>query len=287
MRRFALDQFDASLACAASHDPAATEARADSLRLIRRASKRVRAVLPFVRPTLRVEIADGLERLLRDASALLSPLRDRDAILATVDRLFAARRDGAGNAARAALAAIVAPADDRSRADNLAFESMSVARSAALLAEARRQAEAWPIDAIGSDEVATAMAESWRVVRREARGRWDEADIETVHDVRKRCAQLAVQCGLLESFRKKPFRRLRRTLRSVNATLGDDRDLAMLAEHLALRGPAARGQEFTDEALAVVARARGRLRARAVTELRAALSLKSSALARSVRRALG
>lgn len=282
VRGSALEALDASLARAAVHPTVSIEERGESLRLVRRASKRVRAILPFARPALRVEIADGTERLLTDASALLSPMRDRDAVVATVDRLFGDRRDATGDAARTALTAIVAPEE---RADHSAFERMAVARAAALLAEARDQVADWPVDAIGAAEVAEAMAQSWRVVRRETRGRWDEGDLETVHDVRKRCSRLAVQCGLLEPFRRKPFRGLRRVLRSVNGTLGDDRDLAMLAERLALRGPAARGQAFTDEALAVVARTRSRLRARAAEEIQSALAIKPGALARAVRRA--
>lgn len=285
LRQACVAALDAALEFAASHATCPHEARAEHLRRVRRSTKRLRALLPLLEGAFAPEAIDGLERLLREASALLAPIRDRDAMLHTVRRLFDGRSGPHVEHAAAILSRVVTSGADP-RGDR-ALEDLIVAKAADSLRAVRDACLCIDPDRIRPQHVAETIAAGWREIRRRARPGWEARDIELVHDVRKRCSRLALQCAPFATIAPKPVRSLRRRMRALAGALGDERDLSMLTERIAVHAIVGTDAPFVAEVLDVSRRIRSRLRNEAAEALRPALRVRPRALRRELLRAIG
>jgi hypothetical protein len=231
--------FDRAISAAERYPSAEGSLRSDLLKTVRKATKTGRALLGLIGPGLAPESASGAERAFADAAGLLSPMRDRDALLATIDRLF--RAGPATNVdaerarqVRAGLVRIVlgeVAIDDQS---TRTVDEALVVRAVAALRRGHAVLGSVEPARVGQDELAVTIAEHWRSARRRAEREWN-VDGEEPHELRKECSRLVHQLLLVEGIDPpKRLRRFRRTLRSVTSALGEEHDLAILAERLSM-----------------------------------------------------
>lgn len=269
---------------ATGHPDASDEDRVAMVKTVRKATKTGRALVRLLRDAMSRETRDGLERLFGDAASLLSPIRDRDAMVGTVDRLLEGKRDERVQQARELLVSIVAPPPipDRVGDDQRGFEAALVRRAIALIEVANEVIQDIPADAITGAVVADGMAGLWRNARRRANRDWQQ-DGEAAHDVRKAALRLVHQLNLIESDLPRPLRKFRQRLRRATSALGDEHDLAILAECIELKRGRL-GATFAEAVLSVCRSGRARLREQAGMALVEAMTLKPSGVARLIRK---
>lgn len=267
---------------AAERHPAASDTERPALvKTVRKATKTGRALVRLLRGAMPREVRDGVERLFGDAASLLSPIRDRDAMIDTVDRLLDGKNDERVHQARLLLVSIVSPPPVGD--DQIAFENGLVRRAAALIAAADEAIRALPADSITPSVVADGMADLWRRARRRANRRWQGEGCEA-HEIRKSCSRLVHQLTLVEDDLPRSVRKFRQKLRKVNSALGDEHDLAILAECIGLHRSRL-GATFSEAVLQVCRKGRERLQEQAGIELAEAMTMKPKQLGRTLRRA--
>jgi len=282
-RRAFLGGLAEALADATAHPKLPPEERRECVRRIRKATKALRAMLPLLAGVASADARAGAERCLADAAGVLSPLRDRDAMLSIIDRLLAGRDDARATLLRAELAAALVPgigAGEEGRLDVLL-----VARAAVELRRVRAAAEGWAFDGFDARGAASSLVDAYREARRLARSPWQRQPIAASHAVRKACSRLHLQLQLLDA-RNRKLRPPRRGLKSICDLLGEEHDLAMLSERVALES-----RRFSREGLpAAVGRscaaARGRLRGAARETIGEVFSMRPERLARRATKAL-
>ncbi|GEM_PF-1829166 len=273
-----------ALAEAGGHASGTAAERAEAVRQIRKATKRCRALLPMIGAAAPPESLSGAQRMLSDVSSLLSPVRDRDAMLATIERLLASRDESRVGQARATLAAAVLPAGVDARSRDL--EDLLVHRGSGTLARLAVAAEVFRFDLVAADGVVDVMGEAWRAARRVARSEWANGDIEASHALRKHCARLAMQLSFFNGDEPKLLRGMRKSLRSVTKSLGDEHDLAMLAERISLERSRFASEHFVTTAVELCNRARRRMREKAALSMAPALALRTKRFRRALDRFL-
>lgn len=276
---------DSSMRQAIVHAGAISPAeRAEALRLVRRGTKIGRALLPFLVNAAPPESLAGASRALRDAAGLLSAIRDRDAMLATIDRLFGSRSGARTQHARAMLAIVVVPAGVECKAREL--EDLLVMRASAMLARLAASAQRFQFERVTVRDIAKPIASELKRLRREQRSGWFEGPIERAHSIRKGCSRMVLQLTAIEEHLPRSARRLRKALREVNSRLGDEHDLAMLAERISLDRSRFPSEEFVNTALDLCRRAQRRLRERATGALEEAAVIRPRDLRRKLHEAL-
>jgi hypothetical protein len=282
--------FGAAVGAVAAHSEAtSTEQRAEAIRRFRKATKSARAILPLLASAADEDALMGIERSLSDAAAMLSPVRDRDAVLGTVHRLFGAQDEERVGPVRDRLIRALAPGEDRATAE--ALERLLLRRAEDIVLRAAAASERFAHHEVEPDHVAAAMSGQWRRVRSMTRPGWhrDESS-EEIHEVRKVCSRLVLQLASLDGDESgklpKPLRRLRRQLKEVTSRLGNEHDLAMLAERIALAGPAVGSPEFVEAARTLCRKVRCRLRGEAAELIGAARPLRAKEFRRSIEDAL-
>lgn len=284
-RQLAFWLLDQGLAEGREHAIGDAARRAESIRLLRKSTKALRALLPLVTQAAPPEAIAGAERMLSDAAGLLAPLRDRDAMLKTVNRLFQGKEGLRVEEVRSLLRGIVVapgnePAHDRP------LEDLLMVRAASTIGRVRLGVESFQFDAIDPRFVARTIARGWAGVRRAVRSDWDTGDSEAAHEVRKACGRLALQFTFLEERKPKPFTRLRKHLRDATSALGDEHDLSMLAENIAIERARFPGDDFVEAALGLCRKARERLRSDAAEAIAKVAEVRSREIRRAAARAL-
>lgn len=233
--------------------------RAVAVHGARKAVKKARALLRLARPALPGDAVRELNAELRDAAGLLSGTRDADVMCATYDAL-AERYAGRLSKARFARArrALVLPAAGEGAADPAAE---TADRLEALVAH---------VDALPWDR-ADREALVGGIVRAHARGRAalhaarDEPTVDGLHDWRKRVKDLWYHARLLHDAWPAVLEAQANEAHALSDLLGDDHDLAVLAEQLTGGDEAAtRAPVDHDALLELIAERRSELQAEAM-----------------------
>lgn len=269
---------DLAMAAAQRHASVPEAERAACVKTVRKATKSGRSLIRMLHGAMSHEARSGAERLLGDAASLLSAIRDRDAMIDAIDRLLEGKQDARAQQARLLLISIVAhpPVGD----DQFAYEVATVRRAAALIARANDVIGEIPSEALTCSVAAEGMARLWRSARRKANREWQH-DGEKSHDVRKAASRLVHQLNLIEQDLPKQLRKFRQRLRRATSALGEEHDLAILAECIALhRGKL--GATFSEAVLQVCRRGRNRLREQAGVALAESMTLRPRGLARAI-----
>jgi len=259
------------------------EHQPDLLKTVRKATKTGRALLPLLAPGTSEESLSGAERAFADAAHLLSPMRDRDAILKTIDRLFSSTRATPVAArtvqVRAALTEIVLAGSGES---SRALEGALLARGLVSMQRSHAVIEGVDLSQITSAFVGDTIADRWRDARRRANREW-KLEGEELHELRKDCSRIVHQLMLLEDIgQPKTLVRFRQRLRRTTRALGDEHDMAILAERMAMERDRLGRNGFVDAALALCRTARRRLREKAGVAFVEAMRFKPRTLARTV-----
>ena len=201
---------------------------AETVHGVRTTCKRVRGVARLVRPGLGDHYG-WVNAGCRDAARSLSPLRDQHALLETFDALVAAagrRVPSPGLAAvRAALVddaaaatEVVTPGDPR------------VLEAAALLRAVADDVERWPeVDLV---DAVDGMTRTYDRGRRALEVVIDAPSPEASHEWRKRVKYLWYQVQTVRDAAPSILRPLAVGLHELSGALGDEHDLAVLAERI-------------------------------------------------------
>jgi len=270
LRRNFLGVLDRALAEASGFPERPAGERPEAIRQVRKATKALRAMIPLLVAVGPDDARAGAERCLADAAGVLSPVRDRDAMLAIIGRLLAGRDDARAGRFREELVAALVPAIGPSEEARL--DELLVARATLELRRVRAAAATWDFAAVDLDALEEAMVASWRETRALARSDWSADHGARAHEVRKRCSRLALQVGLFEG-RDRRLKRIRRVLKRTCDLLGEEHDLAMLAERVALESRSFSREGLADAVGVLCAAARQRLRETALDAVGDAFSI--------------
>ena len=209
---------------------------AAGLHELRRAVKRMRALLRLVKPGFAGFTRE--DACLREAGRKISALRDRDALLAVLDAL----EPDCSPELRAALAAQLGTSAGDATDALKAFHRL-------IDAQARRVPD-WRLEDKGFDAFAPGLAAQLKAARRDLRLWQSGRDAEAMHDLRKRVKAHTHHAGLLEPIFPLLMKPRAVAMGRLGDLLGSARDHALLAERLAKLPDA--------EALAEKARLRAR-----------------------------
>ena len=194
---------------------------------VRKRCKEVRALARLVRGPLGNEF-ERFNVTVRDAADVLAPIRDAQAVLATLDDLRAA---GSGvEPDSSGCAASKPPPPSRRRAPSTAATPGSNRPVSCSSTPAARQALA---DFDGFEAIGPGLERSYRRGRRSLREAIERPTDECVHEWRKSVKNLWYQTRCSRRRRRARWAPVIATLDKLGEALGDDHDLAVLVERLA------------------------------------------------------
>ncbi|HEY4427068.1 MAG TPA: CHAD domain-containing protein [Solirubrobacteraceae bacterium] len=289
LRRMALGQLDLAIDLLSRGRP---DERA--VHETRKAIKRLRALVRLLRHQLGEETFASENAALRDAGRRLAGARDAEVMVASLDRLIRAhpRRLGRRRGVKRLRRAL-----ERERRATAARALGDDAMRAQVLSElraVRRRIEGWQLTGLPGIEalerdLGRIYRDGRRRMRRAARGKGDRA--RAMHEWRKRVKDLRYAAEMLERHdplehknarrrrvREDPgARRLRRLARRADRlgeALGEEHDLAVLAQRVSAHGGGHRhggerrgmGRGSRRALLKVIARRRRRLRSQTLRE---------------------
>ncbi|MFN9078283.1 MAG: CHAD domain-containing protein [bacterium] len=206
--------------------------RRESVRAARRELKSARALAPLLRsreaPPSQASV-DGVLEFSAKANQLLGPLRDRDALARSIQKIadrFA--DDETRRVSRTVLLATLVFADG-DRRDDAQFAATAIERARRAIRQARAAAE--HLDAKAPTPGAHASAALARAFD-EGRDMLDrgleEGDLAALHACRKHATILALGLRPFGDALPAPLRRVRSRAKTLAAALGEDRDFALL-----------------------------------------------------------
>jgi CHAD domain-containing protein len=252
IRRIALGRIDHALEelrgkADSTPEEAVHEARKDM--------KKLRGLVRLVRGELGEEAYKRENAAFRDTGRLLSGVRDADVMVATLDKL--AERypkelpPDASGGLRQALEGRK-PEDDRSQAARQAVE---------LLEQVWDRVDDWPLQADGFDALEDGLRQVYARGRKAFRAAKDDPSAERLHEWRKRAKDLWYHHVLLQCSWPEAIDPLSEQAHELSDHLGDDHDLAGLAEWAKEHAAAAGGLYAVQELNDVIELRRGELQA--------------------------
>jgi CHAD domain-containing protein len=99
------------------------------------------------------------------------------------------------------------------------------------LHQARPRVRDWPLERQELDSLAPGLRRIYRRGRRAYRTARDEPSTENLHELRKRVKDLWYAAQIVTPASPKPMKRLARRAHRLSDLIGEDHDLAILAEH--------------------------------------------------------
>ena len=223
----------------------------------RKRCKMLRALVQLVaRPpaTLAFSKADAaLQRILH----ALAPLRDAEARLHTLETLLT--RGGPRVPARFASVRAMLQAQAAS-ARRLTLTAADLRDIVAMAGAAQVRLEALPIAHKGWRALAPGLRGAYRRGRKALEAARNDPSPELRHRWRRQVKQLWHHVRLLQSAQPKKFAALARKLDALATGLGDEHDLALLREHLAIHGKRSRTRAEFDGLATLIDRRRTDLR---------------------------
>jgi CHAD domain-containing protein len=186
----------------------------------RKSFKRLRAVLRLARDQLGEEVYRRENRGLRDLGRQLSGARDSEVLLETLDSVTGACPAPAG--LRESLAGEHA----------LAAQQLGTHSALRELHELRDRIACWPLE---SDEIEN-LKPGFRRIYRRARRAYSRAQrdptVENLHELRKRTKDVWYSAQVLRPASPKRMKRLARSAHELSDLIGQEHDLAILAERV-------------------------------------------------------
>jgi CHAD domain-containing protein len=222
----------------------------EAIHTARKDLKKLRSLLRLVRPAL--DDFSVLNEQLREAGRALGGIRDADVMLEALEDVLAGREDliEAGSAVEAREHLL----DRRTRAKHGAGPDRAAAEAIGRIESAAERFGEWP------DSVARAVVPGLAREYRRGRGRWREAaddpTTERLHEWRKRAKDHWYHLLLIEDAWPEPLAARAGEVHRLTDLLGDDHDLAILAEEIAGMGPSSSDR---DDLVVAIARRRGEL----------------------------
>ena len=273
MQRMALAQADLAIELLGGNQDAngthhASAPDENAVHETRKALKRLRALLALLAGELGEQAFARENRALRDAGRSLAGARDAEVMLGTLDALIErhprelARRGGVHR-----LRARLAAEHERSRRQMLG-EPAALAQALVELRAFRARASAWTLrEWPGIELVQDDLQRLYKQGRRRRRraARTNGTDMQAMHQWRKRVKDLRYAAEMLD----RPS--LARRADSLGETLGEDHDLAVLAQRIRTDVKQAKGSQRVGRRtrtllLGLIAKRRRKLQRRALRE---------------------
>lgn len=206
--------------------------RRESVRTSRRNLKAVRALVPLLRPSAAPEPGCALDAVLEygaKANQLLGPLRDRDALTRSIQRIADRFVDAeTRRVVRTVLYATLVFAET-DRRDESEFALAAIERARRSIRRARGALDHALRDALPVGVPASAVLADTFAECRDTLGRaLEQNDLATMHACRKHATFLALALEPFGRSLEPALRRLRRRAKGLAAALGEERDLALL-----------------------------------------------------------
>ena len=275
-RAVALEQLDegaAALREEQAEDPVGAVHQA------RKNVKKSRAVLRLVRPGLKTKVYRRENRTLRDAARTVAHVRDADVMVETVDALqerFAGRLPKpVFDRVRKALSR------DADESRDQAGDDLGADLAVALDEVAARVGD-WPLDDAGWDVAVDGIDRAYRRGRKAFAVADADPTTETLHEWRKRVKDLWYHQRLLKPAWPAVLGAQADEAHELSDLLGDEHDLAVLADRLRDDPPTADADEILD----LIEQRRDELRAHIGTLGRRVYAEKPKAFSRRIRRYL-
>ena len=186
----------------------------------RKDMKKLRALLRLARGELGKETFERENGCFRDAARELAGTRDSDVMLETLASLELP--PGLGWELRKLMQAQLALGGERDR-------EAAAGRAAAILKEARKRVDDWPLAEESFGAVADGLERTYRRGRRAFRAALDEPSAEALHEWRKRVKDLWYEHTLLRELWPPVMSAAGDEAHELSDRLGDDHDLVVLA----------------------------------------------------------
>ena len=247
LRRVATEQVDKALAALETSG----EARAKGVHEVRKACKKLRALIRMVRPSFAAYPRENAA--FRDIAALLGPLRDAGVMHHTFDALVAEHAPALNAAAlapiRAALTAHRPARHDEAEVDALFQEARGELRAA------RARIALWTLEEDGWKALGPGIARTYAQARKTAAKAAKKGGAERHHEWRKRIKDHWYHTRLLRPVWPERMKERASEARALAELLGGHHDCHVLEEALAAN-PAAFGDAATVETIVALARDR-------------------------------
>ena len=187
----------------------------------RKDMKKLRALLRLARDELGKETFARENACFRDAARELSGTRDSDVMLETLGALDLPA--GMGWELRKLIQA------DRDR-NGGGDRDAAARRAVAILKEARERVDHWPLERDSFGALAGGLKRTYRRGRRDFEAAREEPTVESLHECRKRVKDLWYHHTLLKELWPPVMTAVGDQAHELSDLLGDDHDLAMLAD---------------------------------------------------------
>jgi CHAD domain-containing protein len=127
----------------------------------------------------------------------------------------------------------------RKASETGALDAESVQRMHAGLTRALACASAWPLESMTFEDIATALAQSYRRARRRLPPDWETASAEDIHELRKAVVTFRYQIEFIEALWPKMWRTFTGEVQKLRVQLGRSNDLVVLGGLIQPRQPLA------------------------------------------------
>lgn len=275
LRRLARERIDRSLALLQpGRDPAA------GVHDVRKSLKRLRALVRVARD----ELGEGVYReenaALRETGRRLSGTRDAEVLRATLRGVVERHRDELGDRAFGDFAATLDRDAERAHAA-LVDDPRRVEETRAALTATRVRLDDWPLDEdLPREALAPGLRRIYKRGRRVQRRARRQPTTENLHELRKRTKDTWHAAQILRCADPKRMKRLARRAHELADLLGDDHDLAVLAQ-AAREDRSDLSDAERDLLTGLIERERAELQAEALDGARTVYRRKPRKLARS------
>lgn len=198
---------------------------------VRKRVKKLRGLLRLVRPAFGKQYA--LEnKQLRGIGRGLSPLRDADAAVESLEALAKRTRQREANAAFPDARGILLRNRARLR-EETQDESGRITQVRDALQHTHERVRSWRLDSRGFQALAGGLGRTYRRGRSAYKQAIKSDEADAFHEWRKRVKYHWYHVRLLQSLWPGPMKARRNELRSLSGFLGEDHDLTVLETHLA------------------------------------------------------
>jgi CHAD domain-containing protein len=224
LRRAAREQLEAAADGLGEHHE---EDPVSAVHDARKRLKKSRSALRLARPAMDRTANREENTLLRDRGRAMSGTRDADVMVETIDKL-------SNRFAGQAPAALFDSVRDRlaERAEAARTDPGDLREHAGELRELAARVEQWPAQELSFETFAEALTRSYKRGRRAFERADTEPADENLHEWRKRVKDLWYQLRLLGDVWPGVMKAEAREAKQLSRLLGDDHDLAVLAERI-------------------------------------------------------
>lgn len=204
-------------------------ARREGVRNARRELKAVRAIAPLCRAPGNDSAVDGVLEFSAKANQLLGPLRDRDALARSIQRIADRFADVATRRVVRTVLLATLVFSESDRRDDAAFANTSIERARRSLRSGRHAAARLADNSSFDGTLAAALlGRTFRAAGKELDAALHSGDLARLHECRKKATFLALALRPFEDDIPASLRRLRTRAKRLAAALGEDRDFALL-----------------------------------------------------------